>query len=112
MIYYAIAIMNSKFSGCVKIRPKKSSDSHYVTITGKKDKGCRASVGKRGGQQYLNLAQNDCMKSSTIQHEFMHALGMYHVQSRPDRDQYVKINWNNIKSDKKHNFYRLTNTLT
>ena len=37
-------------------------------------------------------------------HEFAHAMGVIHEQSRPDRDKYVKILWNNIKPNLKHNF--------
>ena len=69
-------------------------------------------VGKRGGQQTLNLQPNGCMSSRTIQHEFIHALGMYHMQSRPDRDQYVTIHFDNIQSGKEHNFQLLSDTLT
>ena len=69
-------------------------------------------VGMRGGQQMLNLQPNGCMSSRTIQHEFIHALGMYHMQSRPDRDQYVTIHFDNIQSGKEHNFQLLSDTLT
>ena len=40
----------------------------------------------------------------------MHTLGMFHEQSRPDRDDYVTINTNNIEADKKNNFRRYKTT--
>ena len=33
-------------------------------------------------------------------HEMFHALGRFHEQSRPDRDQFVRINLQNIQSGK------------
>jgi hypothetical protein len=42
--------------------------------------------------------------SSQIIHEFIHALGFFHMQSSSDRDQYVEIVWDKIQEDKKHNF--------
>ena len=57
----------------------------------------------QGGSQTLNLGRT-CYSESTIIHEFMHALGVWHYQSRPDRDEYVEILFDNIIEDKKHNF--------
>ena len=95
----------------ITFRARQSSDSNYVRVTGQ-NTGCWSSVGKRGGQQSLNLQPSGCMSSSTIQHEFIHALGMYHMQSRPDRDQYVTIHFDNIQAGKEHNFQLLSDTLT
>ena len=75
-------------------REKQSSDSHYVTVH--RGSGCSSSVGKIGGQQYLSLG-NGCMIKSTVQHEFIHAIGFDHVQSRPDRNQYITVHYNNIQ---------------
>ena len=76
-------------------REKTSSDTNYVTF--RDGGGCSSSVGMRGGQQWLTLSQSGCYSKSTIQHEFIHAMGFDHVQSRPDRNQYVTIHYDNIK---------------
>ncbi len=39
-------------------------------------------------------------------HELGHALGMWHEQSRPDRDTYVTIEEDRIQSGQEHNFNR------
>ena len=54
-----------------------------------------------GGKQVLSLADG-CWRSvkepGTVQHEFLHALGFIHEQSRPDRDKFVTINTKNIQA--------------
>ena len=37
-----------------------------------------------------------CNQKGTIMHEIMHAIGFWHEQSRPDRNQYVEVLWENI----------------
>ena len=37
-------------------------------------------------------------------HELAHAQGILHEQSRTDRDQYVTIQWNNIRRGMERNF--------
>ncbi|KQM76278.1 hypothetical protein ASE74_19700 [Pedobacter sp. Leaf216] len=39
-----------------------------------------------------------------LMHEVMHSLGVMHEQCRPDRDQYVIINYGNIQSGLEYNF--------
>ena len=46
--------------------------------------------------QPINLERRKCRSRSTITHEMIHALGFYHEQSRPDRNESVIIKVGNI----------------
>jgi len=41
-------------------------------------------------------------------HEILHALGVGHTQKRPDRDNYITVNWNNIYENAKGQYYKCT----
>jgi hypothetical protein len=68
----------------------------------KKNEGCASWVGRQGGKQEVWVGAN-CATGS-IMHEIGHVLGLEHEHTRPDRDQFITIHWENISADKTHNF--------
>lgn len=56
---------------------------------------CSSAIGRRGGRQTINLAAG-CYRLIPA-HEIFHALGRLHEQSRPDRDNFITINMDNIR---------------
>jgi Astacin (Peptidase family M12A) len=64
--------------------------------------GCFSSVGRQGGEQKISLGAG-CTVGSAI-HEIGHALGLWHEQSRSDRDDFIEIVFANISPQQRHNF--------
>ena len=69
-------------------------------------------VGKLGRRSKPLTLGGGCWYDRTIAHEFIHAWGFNHEQTRPDRDNYVEIKWGNIMRGTSFNFNKETNSLT
>jgi hypothetical protein len=55
---------------------------------------CEATVGRAGGEQQVGGSGTCAL--STILHEMGHTVGLWHEQSRPDRNTYVSVNYGNL----------------
>ncbi|XP_076084499.1 MAM and LDL-receptor class A domain-containing protein 1-like isoform X1 [Mytilus galloprovincialis] len=87
---------------------------HQNVITFINAKGCWSYVGnvnpKRNNIQYLGLAEPGCISVGTSVHEMLHAIGGKHEQSRADRDNYITIEWPNVKKGRNNNNMVKANT--
>ncbi|CAL8235224.1 unnamed protein product [Arctogadus glacialis] len=97
------ALQSFHQSTCIRFVPRRNQNDH-ISIENRG--GCYSSLGRTGGMQVLSLKRSGCMYHGTMQHEVNHALGFNHEQTRSDRDQYVKINWENINPSNAYNFKR------
>ncbi|CAL4064917.1 unnamed protein product, partial [Meganyctiphanes norvegica] len=90
---------------CVTFTQRTHRDPDYLQILpmhGHPWAG-QSKVGRIGGAQPLHLGVKVFYR--TIVHELLHALGFYHEHQRPDRDQFVRINWNNVAERKNFDKY-------
>lgn len=66
---------------------------------------CEAVVGRAGGEQQVE-GSGTCT-IATILHEMGHTIGLWHEQSRPDRNTYVSVNYDNLIKGSISNFNQI-----
>jgi len=87
---------------CIRFKPRTNERQYLYIIKGN---GCSSPVGTRGATRSNRISIGEgCQSKATIIHEVAHSLGFYHEQSRPDRDQYLKIHLENVPQSWQHNF--------
>ncbi|MBX3021390.1 MAG: M12 family metallopeptidase [Bdellovibrionales bacterium] len=102
----AIAYFNENTS--VKFVPYSGQADNIVFMPF--DGICLSYLGKIGGNQPIYL--DDRCGDQEVMHEILHALGFIHEHSRPDRDAYVQVNWDNIEEDKQSQFMVMPDSIS
>jgi hypothetical protein len=78
----------------------RTNEANFVTF--RPGSGCTSAVGMQRGEQFITLGP-DCTTGNCI-HEIGHAVGLWHEQSRRDRELFVRINMENVTPGMEHNF--------
>ncbi|KAI1291941.1 Zinc metalloproteinase nas-13 [Halotydeus destructor] len=102
----AAAVQTYHDRTCLRFEPKNSTDYDFIYIYPGL-LGCASQVGRAGGMQYVSLGSG-CSYVGIAQHELMHTSGFWHEQSRADRDDYIRILWDNIEPGMAYNFDKYT----
>eukprot|EP00064_Thunnus_orientalis_P012770 superscaffoldBa00002000_g12805 len=95
------ALDQFRLKSCIDFKPR-DSEEYYISV--QKDDGCYSYIGRvLPNGQVLSIGHY-CDDLSIAEHEFLHALGFFHEQSRYDRDDYVTIVPENIIEGFERNF--------
>ncbi|KAI6210196.1 Astacin-like metalloendopeptidase [Aphelenchoides besseyi] len=84
---------------------ENGTDRDYLLYT--RGSGCWSNVGRIGGRQQVSIGYG-CDAMGIVAHETLHALALWHEQSRTDRDDYINIEWKNIFRGTESNFEKRT----
>ncbi|XP_063403499.1 uncharacterized protein LOC134687277 [Mytilus trossulus] len=95
---------------CIRFQKAKNKDENYVRFIS--EPGCWSNIGHVGnGEQKLSIGRGCNEVVGVAVHELLHALGFWHEQSRPDRDDYVEVLMENVAARYKKDFEKLNKTL-
>jgi len=96
---------------CIRFKQREVEQGYIFVAKGGSGTGCSSYLGRLGTVQQLNLESPGCVHKGIVIHEFIHAIGFYHEQSREDRDNHVTINWSNIQVGTEFNFVKASMSL-
>lgn len=115
VVYFDVAadmpsVNRMRISGAIKYWNQRTNlrfewrtdQPNYVVF--ERGEGCSADVGMIGGRQVIKLSP-ECSFGNTL-HEIGHCIGLFHEHTRLNRDEYIRINYENVEEGAEDNFIR------
>uniref|UniRef100_A0AC35TS79 Zinc metalloproteinase n=1 Tax=Rhabditophanes sp. KR3021 TaxID=114890 RepID=A0AC35TS79_9BILA len=108
------ALAEMQTNTCVRFAKQAAAITTSPGLNVMKSDGCWSYVGQiySNKPQELSIGEG-CQYNGIIQHEFSHALGLEHEQSRPDRDSFLNVYPANMEPGTEDQFTKsAANTVT
>ncbi len=84
----------------------RSVEGDYIQFQeGASGTGCFSDLGRIGGRQIVSV-ESACFDRGALAHVIGHALGFEHEHTRPDRDAYLEVSTDLLRSDYKTQFQK------
>lgn len=85
-------------------RTTENQDQYPSFIRFDPSNSCASFVGMQGDINGQSIMVSDACSMGSIVHEIGHALGLFHEHTRPDRDNFIQVDWNQIVAGKEINY--------
>ncbi|XP_012940944.1 low choriolytic enzyme [Aplysia californica] len=95
---------------CIHFVPRLHQVNYIYVLP--RSTSCSSQIGcTHRGKQEVSIGKG-CERKGIIIHELTHAIGFWHEHTRPDRDNYVSIDIQNVDSSHRHNYDKHTHSRT
>nr|WP_232542307.1 M12 family metallopeptidase [Nocardia bovistercoris] len=84
----------------IRFVPRTAAHTDFVRFV--PSTASRSAVGRRGGRQDIEIAAT--APTGSVIHEMGHAVGLWHEQSREDRNTFIEVRLANVPAAEQHNF--------